>query len=234
MKKFLAFHLSGMMSAWGDNLCGAHRPTSSRPGKSHITGLLGNAMGIDRFDPRLISLSRSFGFAVRVESKQSFLQDYQTFRVPDTRLKPVGQTYFDRRDELRDPGGLNTSLSWREYRVHASYSVIVWIKDGTSEFEIDALRGALARPKGLLFLGRKTCQLTSPIQPRIVEKENLFEAFKGYEPINSMPSFKLENPEYYFDHGDHGFKVASTIRRRDEMLSVKPRRFGLRLESRAA
>lgn len=233
MRAYLMFHLAGVLSAWGDNLAGRHRPTSMRPGKSHVIGLLACALGYDRQDKRIVELSKAIGYAVRVETRQGFLQDYQTFRVPRTKLKPTSQTFFDRRDEVRDESLLETSLSWREYQVHASYTVALWVKDAANVGLLEELSSALKQPKGLLFLGRKACQLCAPLRPVVLRAATLRDAF-GERPMAVVfKGFALPQPEYYYDGPAEGFVSQGSARRRDEVIGLSPRRYGLRIEHMA-
>ncbi|MBC6416617.1 MAG: type I-E CRISPR-associated protein Cas5/CasD [Rhodospirillales bacterium] len=179
MPQFLSFTLSGPMAAWGDIAPGEQRGSWSRPSKSAVLGLVAAALGIRRDEPeRLAALHRGLGFAVLVEKAGRLLEDYHTAQAPtEVALKRRGKTLG--RDQLTWGEALaaevlNTTLSKRSYFVEARYLAILWQRDDSEalsldETGLDEIGRALAKPKFHLYLGRKSCPLSRPPAPRVVE-----------------------------------------------------------------
>ncbi len=185
---FLAFRLYAPLASWGDVAVGEHRPSQNYPGRSAVLGLLAAALGIRRDEEaRLAALSDAFGVAVAVYDNGALLRDYHTTQVPSaSALKK--RPHRTRSDELAFPKSeLNTILSTRDYRTDACSVVLVWAK-ATPPVSLDALREALLRPHYVLYLGRKSCPLAMPLQPRIVHAEALLEALQraDFKPIEGL------------------------------------------------
>jgi CRISPR system Cascade subunit CasD len=178
MSSYLVFQLYGPMAAWGDVAVGESRVTSTLPSRSALLGLLAAALGLKRTDElRLRDLSASVRFGVLTLSTGYFLRDYHTVQVPPAsalKRRPART----RRDELALPQSeLGTILSARDYRTDSSYRVAVeQIGDGA--FNLESLQSALRQPVYPLYLGRKACPPSMPLDPRIVEAANLLSAFQ--------------------------------------------------------
>lgn len=180
MPDFLVFQLYGAMAAWGDIAVGEHRPSFGHPSKSAIIGLLAAALGIRRDEEaKQQLLANSYGIAVCVQVAGEILRDYHTIQVPGGK-----RSYASRRDELGfDPLNLNTILSQRDYRMDAVYQIAIWAKQPDVPFTLSALKRALEQPVFTLYLGRKSCPPSLPLQPILVSDASLQQAFEQY-PLN--------------------------------------------------
>ena len=176
MQTWLLFQLYGPMASWGEVAVGEARGTETHPGRSALIGLLAAALGIRRDDEdRLHKLSASFRFAVEVRSSGHFLRDYHTAQVPvqSALKKHPART---RRDELLVPKDkLGTILSSRDYRCDAFYRILVEATEQT-EWTLDKLEAALLEPIFPLYLGRKSCPVSLPLAPRLVEAPSVVMA----------------------------------------------------------
>lgn len=183
MPDFLVFQLYGAMAAWGDIAVGEHRPSQGHPSKSAIIGLLAAALGIRREEEdQQQALAQSYGMAVCVQAAGEILRDYHTIQVPGGK-----RTYATRRDELlTDSLNLNTLLSQRDYRMDAVYQVAIWGKTEALPFSLEQLAQALQQPVFTLYLGRKSCPLSLPLQPKLIHNSTLQQAFEQY-PLNPSP-----------------------------------------------
>lgn len=233
MRQFLLFQLYGPMAAWGDVAVGEQRPTASHPSKSAISGLLAAAMGIRRDEESTHrEMSTGYGFAVRVDAPGEILRDYHTAQVPPAKGKAQ---FFTRRDELRNTE-LNTILSTRDYRVDARYTVAVWQHDNAGRFALDVLADALRKPQLPLYLGRKSCPLSLPMCPQVLEADSLKDAFAAVTfPVDDLLSnIKLSDQISYYwetlDRGDAGMDASMVTQRRDQVLSRKRWQFAERDE----
>lgn len=183
MPDFLVFQLYGAMAAWGDIAVGEHRPSQGHPSKSAIMGLLAAALGIRREEEEQHQvLNQNYGVAVCVQTSGEILRDYHTIQVPSGK-----RTYATRRDELRtDDLNLNTILSQRDYRMDAVYQVAIWGKEKNLTIGLEQLGQALKHPVFTLYLGRKSCPLSLPLQPKLIHNSTLQQAFTHY-PLNPSP-----------------------------------------------
>lgn len=196
MSSYLVFQLYGPMAAWGDVAVGESRVSSTLPSRSALLGLLAAALGLRRTcETRLGELSASVRFGVLTLSSGHFLRDYHSVQVPPTsalKRRPART----RRDELAVPkSDLGTILSARDYRTDASYRVAVEpIDSGT--IGLETLRNALLQPVFPLYLGRKACPPSLPLNPRIIEAADLLSAFRAAFACNRENSAEYEESRF--------------------------------------
>lgn len=184
---FLLFRLYGPIASWGEIAIGESRHTASYPSKSAIIGLMAAALGIKRTDTEKQSLmQQEYAFGVEVYSTGSLLRDYHTAQAPDS----VGSfNYRTRRDELfLGKARLGTILSSREYRMDALALVAVKASPD-APYDLRTIEKYLTKPKFHLYLGRKSCPLSVPLDPQIAEGKTCFyDAFKAYKHKPIMPA----------------------------------------------
>jgi len=176
--EYLLFRLYGPLSSWGEIAVGESRHTASYPGKSALLGLLAAAIGIRRDDEaKQSALAEEYQLAVKVISTGHLLRDYHTTQVADS---VGGFTYRTRREELIIGNDrLGTILSSREYRCDALSVIAVRALDG-APYSLQELCNALLKPKFHLYLGRKSCPLAAPLNPRIREARGFGQALDEY------------------------------------------------------
>lgn len=180
----LVFQLQAPLSSWGETAVGEYRPSHDYPGQSALTGLLGAALGVRREDEAAhAALQQGYGFAVAVVSGGKLLRDYHTAQVPgQAALKK--RPHASRRDELALPKEqLHTILSTRDYRQDAMSLVAVQARQGAPH-SLEALAEALRKPRFVLYLGRKACPLSAPLNPQMISAESLPEAFEAYRQLH--------------------------------------------------
>jgi CRISPR system Cascade subunit CasD len=235
MEPYLLFRLYGPMSAWGDIAVGEQRPSAGHPSKSAILGLLAAALGLRRDEEeRHKALADGYAMAVRVDAAGELLRDYHTAQVPPERR---GVSYYTRRDEL-SCDKLNTILSQRDYRMDAAYGIAIWVKNDIVPWKLSTLASALQRPQFTLYLGRKSCPPSLPLQPRIIEANTLKEAFDEFPDqdgfLSRLP--REGRAGFYWESlskDEAGFSddgVHMVYNRRDQSLSRKRWQFAVREE----
>ncbi|MHB1013907.1 MAG: type I-E CRISPR-associated protein Cas5/CasD [Desulfurivibrionaceae bacterium] len=230
MAEYLIFRLYGPLVAWGDIAVGEYRPSFAHPSKSAIIGLLAAALGIRRDEEeRQKSLAESCSFAVRVDAMGILLRDYHTTQVPSARK---GVTHYTRRSELA-VDDLNTILSSRDYRCDAAYTVAINMFEDVQAHTVQELAAALQKPAFTLFLGRKSCPLALPLQPRIVNAATLREAIETATFDDELSDIMVAGPAAVFweDDGESGLERQQVITRRDVPISRKRWQFGERREN---
>jgi CRISPR system Cascade subunit CasD len=181
---YLVFRLYGPLASWGEIAVGEARNSGAYPSKSAITGLLGAALGIRREEEEQHSLlTDGYRQAVKVLKLGKVLKDYHTAQAPDS----VGKfRYRTRRDEIvhgRDR--LGTILSSREYRTDA-HAIVALQAEAIAPFNLQSLQQALQKPKFHLYLGRKSCPLSAPMNAQIVVADNFHAALDSYGPTSLL------------------------------------------------
>lgn len=170
MPDYLIFQLVASIGAMGE--FGGHdrRGSLTLPGRSAIIGTLGAALGRRRDDD--FSDLENLAVAVASFGRTAPLRDYHTVQTaPSTAVKspqsrPEALRAADRK------GKVNTTLTSRDYRTDCVFGVAVWQGD------LPVLERALRQPVFQTFLGRKSCPLSAPFDPRIVTDENPAQALQ--------------------------------------------------------
>ena len=178
--EFLVFQLQAPLSSWGDTAVGEYRGSYEHPGESAVIGLLAAALGIVREnEPAHAALQRGYRFAVGVQSGGSLLRDYHTTQVAG-RATLKRRPHATRADELSVPkDDLTTILSTRDYRQNAACLVAVQAREGAPQ-SLAALAQALAKPRFVLYLGRKSCPPAVPLHAQVIEAASAWAAFGDY------------------------------------------------------
>lgn len=183
--EYLLFRLYGPMASWGEIAVGEMRHTEVKPSKSALIGLLAAALGITREqDDQQQALANGYRFATKMLSSGQIMRDYHTAQAPDS----VGRfRYRTRRDELViGRSRLGTVLSTREYRTD-SQAVVALCANPESPWSLAQLADALKRPRFHLYLGRKSCPLSAPLNPQIIQAEGFRAALDSYDPGELLP-----------------------------------------------
>lgn len=172
MKPYLVFRLYGPLASWGVPAVGGDRHTAVQPTRSALLGLLASGLGIERDkEDELQALQKSVQLAVKQTVPSSLMRDYHTAQVP-THSNKV--SHLTRKSEL-DVDKLNTVLSSRDYRCDGVWIVAVSLTAQAS-VTLEKLQKGLLKPVYSLYLGRKSCPLAVPVQPKIVEAKLLKDA----------------------------------------------------------
>lgn len=172
MMDFLVFRLYGTMSGFGKSGALNSRPVWSYPSKSAMLGVLGAALGVKREDSDRRGLEQSLGYGVLVENRGNSFFDYQTTRTPGVCNRPM----FSRRDELQNGGDIDLIETQREYRINSLTRVAFWVRVDNPVYSLESLKSALDAPKFFLYLGRKDCPLSLPLESQIVRSSSLYSA----------------------------------------------------------
>lgn len=179
----LLFQLAAPIGAFGAIAVGERRETATRPAHSALAGLLAAALGIERMDRRQAEFSAGLAFATRRNRLGPLLADYHTAQTPPARK---GKAWATRREELA--GERNTILSRRDYHTDCAFTVAcALIRPGPHT--LPEMEAALRRPVFTLYLGRKSCPLGLPPDPKIVEAGTLQHAFATYDQNRGRPAF---------------------------------------------
>ena len=209
MPRFLVFTLAAQIASFGDLAGHERRGGDTWPGRSALIGLIGGALGVRRDDRAGQERLRTLRFAVAAHEVGKSLRDYHTVQsVPSTIKRPA-----TRADALRQGAAqhrLNTSITQRDYRTGVHHAVAAWDPDGAND--LDAIAGAMRRPRFTPYLGRKSCPLSRPMAPIVVEAPNPLAA------LRSLPEALLEPPSFVATEAFEGIddRAASVSWRHDD------------------
>ena len=177
MGEHLVFTLSGPMAAFGGYAGHERRGTELAPGRSAILGLLAAALGVERDDREAWEALRGYRTATRLLTESAPLRDYHTVQtVPQKIRRPDG-----RRAALEAIGrDVHTLVTVRDYRTDVAVAVAVWAE--TLRWSLPQLAEALRAPVFVLYLGRKSCPLSAPLGPAIVQAADPVAALRSTAP----------------------------------------------------
>lgn len=182
MAEHLVFTLCATLAANGDLAGHERRGTLTWPGRSAILGLLAAARGIRRDDVAGQGGLQDLRMAVAVHDPGAPLRDYHTVQTVPTAAvrRPDSRAEALRRAGLQ----VNTTLTQRDYRCGVLYTVAVW------GAPMAAYVQALSRPVFTLYLGRKSCPLSAPPAPRLVQADSPEQALAQAQ----LPDFRPSGP----------------------------------------
>ena len=180
MRPYLVFTLAANLAAMGELAGHERRGSLAWPGRSAVLGLLGAALGRRR-DEDFSDLD-ALKLAVAIFDEGTPLRDYHTVEtVPSAAVKNPNS----RPEALRaaHPLQTNTTITLRDYRTGSLFGVAVW---GGA---LEPLVEALTHPVFTLYLGRKSCPLSSPLGPKLVTAESADAALAHVH----LPQWQIRN-----------------------------------------
>ena len=176
MREHLVFLLAAPIASFGSYAGHERRGSELVPLRSAVLGLMGAALGIERSDSKGQDRLQSYSVAVQSFQRSVPLRDFHTVQtVPTTKVKrPKTRSLAI---ELAG-GDANTVITIRDYRCDVMVGTALW---GDGHWELEALAGYLRRPVYPLYLGRKSCPLTTPLNPVVCFARDPVEALKTVE-----------------------------------------------------
>lgn len=176
MREHLTFLLAAPMASFGGLAGHERRGSETVPLRSAVLGMLGAALGVDRMDAAGQKALRTYRVAVQAFLASKPLRD---FHVAETAPTASAKRPNSRQHALRMAGrDVNTILTTRDYRCDVLVGVAIW---GEGRWTLAQIARRLERPKFMLYLGRKSCPLASPLNPRIAGYPSPVEALAGIE-----------------------------------------------------
>jgi len=176
MPRFLLITLAAPLASFGELAGHERRGGKERPGKAALIGLLGAALGIKRDDTKgQDALAEAIEVGVRVDNPGTALQDFHTAQyVPTARIKRP-QTRRHALAALKPSD--NAELTRRDYRQDVLYTTAYEILNDCP-WTLEELVTAFQKPRFTLYLGRKSCPFCLPLDPRIIEAEDILQALE--------------------------------------------------------
>jgi len=176
MASFLILRLEGPLLAFGGEMVDARGVIADFPGRSMLTGLIGNALGWRRGDRDLLAaLQRRLTFAARIDREGERFTDFQTAALGGS---DKGWTTRGRAEGRA--GGAGTYLSphirRRDYDADAAITVALTLVPADDEPTLDTVAAAIHEPVRPLFLGRKPCLPAGPMGLGMLDAASLTDA----------------------------------------------------------
>jgi CRISPR system Cascade subunit CasD len=160
--------LDAPLMSFGGVVVDQINPVDRFPGRSLLTGLLGNALGWDHADTAaLAALQSRLRHASRWDLAPELLVDYHTVDLGQDFMQDTGWTTRGRREERgKGDATSGTHQRWRHYWANGCATVALTLAatgpdDGA--VSLDDLEAALRRPARPLFIGRKACIPAAPL-----------------------------------------------------------------------
>jgi CRISPR system Cascade subunit CasD len=156
----LILRFDAPLISFGAPIVDSHGVIQPYPALSMMTGLIGNALGIDhRESDRLQRLQERLRYASRRDRKGRQIQDYQTVNLgapymDDKRAWTTRGTLEQRKGGSASSG---THIRQRDYWADAVHTVACTLDPTDEEPTLDDVEAALQHPARPLFLGRKPC-----------------------------------------------------------------------------
>lgn len=167
----LVFSLVASIGASGGPSGDERRITNRYPGRSSLIGMIGAALGRDRNDD--FSDLDSLEFDVAVFSDGYEMRDFHTVQAPPaTFVRKFGVVRA--LQESIKKNKVNTVVSYRDYRTSVFYGVCVRGDEKLLEHISSQMNHAVFP----VFLGRKSCSLSAPVDAHLVDTDDVIEAFK--------------------------------------------------------
>ena len=158
----LLMRLAAPMQSWGDESKYDLRYTCAEPTKSGVIGLVSAALGLERSDPEIACLAQRLRMGVRVDQRGNIMADYHTVHVPDRRH------YLEGCDTNGNViMGKETYVTRRYYICDACFLVGLECAERSI---LEHISAALAAPIFSLYLGRRACPPTLPLNLGISER----------------------------------------------------------------
>lgn len=206
----LILRLDGVLQSWGERAHWDFRDSNTMPTKSGVIGLLSCAMGLPRWNARILELSNNIKMGVRADRNGIMLEDFHTVTGERGFL-------FNTKGEKRNGDGGATIITPRQYLQDACFTVML----SAEKTLIEECATALQNPIWPIYLGRKSCVPSCP-----VFKEISNEYMSIVEALSNYPLCKRHEKSNTFlcEYED----ITGSILRRDAISINANRNYGYR------
>lgn len=165
------------MVAFGDVMVDNLGRIADFPTTSALTGLIGNALGLDRTDTgALARLQERLRFACRVDSRGPRLTDMQTAQLAQ------GDEWWTTHRVVGRDGGAATynspHIRYRDFDCDVRLTVVCALDPADEEPSVQTVATAFDQPARPLFVGRKPCVPTRPMLDGVLTARSLLEALR--------------------------------------------------------
>ncbi len=193
MERFLVLRLEAPLIAFGGEMIDNYGVIRPFPAKSMITGLLANALGIERQDGNTLqALQDSVIMGSRIDGDQWLLRDFQTAELVKSEQ---GWTTRGKVESRGRSAGTYSGphLRFRDYWPDTHATVLFRLLK-TGPFTIEDIENALRGQARPLFVGRKSCIPSSPILNGDIAAKSAFHALMALWDDRHLGPARLQWP----------------------------------------
>jgi CRISPR system Cascade subunit CasD len=163
----LLLRFDATLMSFGSVVVDQQNKTDPYPYRSMLTGLVANALGLNRRDKSaLAALQSRLRYAARRDRQGAAIVDYQTVDF-DSNGPMASELGWTTRGELEERGGGDASegthIRFRHYLADAIITVAITLEPPEPHPRLDAVSAAVRSPARPLFLGRKCCLPSGPV-----------------------------------------------------------------------
>jgi CRISPR system Cascade subunit CasD len=175
--RVLVLHIEAPLVAFGDVMVDNLGRISEVPSTSAITGLIGNALGLDRTERvALARLQERLRFACRIDARGPRVTDMQTAQLAQR------DAWWTTHGVARRDGGAATynspHIRFRDFDSDVRLAVVCALSPADEPPTVAEIAKAFERPARPLFIGRKPCLPSRPMLGGVVEAETLLGALR--------------------------------------------------------
>lgn len=196
--RWLVLRLTAPLASFGGTAIDARGVTRDFPAASALTGLLGNALGFERYESdRLDRLQARLVFGARREAEPPLgrMTDFQTAQLG------AGDRGWTTRGRVEGrAGGAATydspHIRYRDHHADTRMTVVLHLTPTDESPTLDDVAAALDRPARPLFIGRKGCLpadylLAAAETDRWVEADDARAALIAAKGAEAVPGGEL-------------------------------------------
>ncbi|MFO0094511.1 MAG: type I-E CRISPR-associated protein Cas5/CasD [Gemmatimonadaceae bacterium] len=173
----LVLRLEAPMVAFGDVMVDNLGRIAEFPTTSALTGLIGNALGLDRTETNALArLQQRLRFACRIDARGPRLTDMQT-----AQLAQSDEWWTTHRVVGRDGGAAtyhSPHIRYRDFDCDVRLTVVCAFDPADEPPSVHTVASAFERPARPLFVGRKPCLPTRPMHEGVLTTRSLHEALR--------------------------------------------------------
>lgn len=181
---YLILVLQAPLIAYGKEAVDSIRPTDHMPGRSMLTGLLGNAIGYRRKDAdQLAQLQACIRYAARTEHSVQMNASVRDFHTAQLGARDAAWTTYGVPERRAGGPGLTRAPEIRDvhYLAETRSVVALSLAESGLGLTLPDVAQALRMPARPLFVGRKCCLPERPVLEGKVSAENDTEALHMVE-----------------------------------------------------
>lgn len=182
----LLLRFDAPLMSFGGVAVDQRNPTEQLPYTAMLTGLLANALGLDRREVEAHErLQARLRYAARLDRRGEMLVDYQTVDFSQPSMAD-GLGWTTRGVVEQRKGGEasdGTHIRFRQYLADAIVTVALGLAPERETPGLGDVATALQRPARPLFLGRRCCLPSAPIYLGAMEASSLREALESHPRV---------------------------------------------------
>lgn len=181
----LLLRLEAPLMSFGAPIVDERGVIQAYPALSMVTGLLGNALGLEHADAaRLGRLQERLRYACRCDRRGLLIRDFQTvdFSKPHMSDECAWTSWGQTAPRKGGAASSGTHIRLRDYWADAAYTVALSLEPAEEAPTLDQVEQALRRPARPLFIGRKPCLPSGPLLRGRRRAGSLLEALAETPP----------------------------------------------------